>query len=273
MKAVFLGSDAQIAQMAKLALCLRWPDAEFIIATADEGGLELIEQKVPNIVFYQPASGGMRLRKTIQALRHFSQVPLMVLTHQKNDMELVTSLSIGADDYVEATCSLTMLTAKIMALLRRFTSQDLSTLGKEVLLSGELLVSPSTYEVYLGHRRVKVSKTEFLLLLVLVENRGSVVTHGRLKYALWRDQDSDNELLKKHVGRLRQKLGDNARAPHWIASVNAVGYRFIGPTPVHLDSTNPVLQSLVSSNGNIDSEGLVQTQEMAPNRVTGPGGS
>jgi DNA-binding response OmpR family regulator len=69
------------------------------------------------------------------------------------------------------------------------------------------------------------------LLHLLVKNWGIVVSRQTLERTLWRDQIDSYDLVKKYIQRLRQKLGDDAREPFWIASVHGVGYRFIGPTP------------------------------------------
>ena len=99
------------------------------------------------------------------------------------------------------------------------------------MTSGELMVNPATYEAYMGRRRIPLTNTEFRLLYLLVKNWGMVVSRQSLERGLCGEQVDSSGLVKKYVQRLRQKLGDNAREPIWIASVHGVGYRFIGPAP------------------------------------------
>ncbi len=98
------------------------------------------------------------------------------------------------------------------------------------LRSGQLLVNPTTYEVFLGDRRVALTSTEFRLLHLLLKNRGIVVSHETLGRTLWGEEVDSSELVKKYVQRLRRKLGDTAQQPRWIVSIHGTGYRFVGPT-------------------------------------------
>jgi DNA-binding response OmpR family regulator len=145
-------------------------------------------------------------------------------------MEVVTSLELGADDYVRLPCDLTEIMVRIWALLRRAGARPAHE-SEGPLSSGRLFINPATYEMFLEKQRVALTSTEFRLLHLLVKNRGTVVAHQTLERALWGDQVDSSRLVKKYVQRLRRKLGDDAREPLWIASFHGVGYRFIGPPP------------------------------------------
>ena len=122
------------------------------------------------------------------------------------------------------------LWARVRALLRR--SYNTHRNAVSLLTIGGLTINPSTYEVFLHHRRIKLSVTEFRLLCLLAKNPGDVVPHHTIQQALRADHSKSAGLVKKYIQRLRRKLGDNPRAPVWIASVHGVGYRFIGHDPV-----------------------------------------
>src|ERR687892_301408 len=94
MKVVFIGADTRTAEMASLSVRLRWPDSAVIHATAAAQGLELVEREWPDIVLLHPDFSDMVLSGAIQALRGFSNVPLLVLGHQNDEMEAVSSLEI-----------------------------------------------------------------------------------------------------------------------------------------------------------------------------------
>ena len=168
-------------------------------------------------------------------MRNFSNVPLLVLGRQGDEMEVVASLEMGADDYVRLPCDLTELTTRIWALLRR-VGAGISYESESPMQSGRLLVNPATYEAFLGDQRVTLTSTEFRLLYLLVKNWGIVLARQTLERTLWGEQVDSSGLVKKYVQRLRHKLGDDAREPFWIASVHGVGYRFIGPTPKTLEA-------------------------------------
>ncbi len=225
-----------------MSVRLRWPDSVPAVAGTATEGLELVERLVPDVVILRPDFTDMSLSKAIQELRGFSNVPLIVLGSQGDEMEVVTALETGADDYVRLPCDLTEMTTRVWALLRRvgFTKSH----DREIpLVSGRLLVNPATYEVFLGSERVMLTSTEFRLLYLLVRNRGTVVSHQSVERTLWGDQSDSSGLVKKYVQRLRRKLRDDSREPLWIASVHGVGYRFIGPAPSAQESAQPAMVS------------------------------
>ncbi|HZA22178.1 MAG TPA: response regulator transcription factor [Dehalococcoidia bacterium] len=236
MKVVFIGADTRTAEMASLSVRLRWPDSAVIHATAAAQGLELVEREWPDIVLLHPDFSDMVLSGAIQELRGFSNVPLLVLGHQNDEMEAVSSLEIGADDYVRLPCDLVELTARIWALLRR-AGMGTSYESESPVVSGRLLVNPATYEAFVGGQRLTLTTTEFRLLYLLVKSWGIVVSRATLERTLWGDQVDSYGLVKKYIQRLRHKLGDDAREPFWIASVHGVGYRFIGPTPKTIEAS------------------------------------
>ena len=228
MKAVFIGVDLRTAEIAALAVRLRWPDVTLPVATTAGEGLELVERESPDVVLLHPDFTDMTLGGAIQELRRFTTVPILVLGHQGDEMEVVTSLERGADDYVRLPCDLPEIMVRVWALLRRGGVRSAHE-REGPLQSGQLFINPATYEVFLGDQRVTLTSTEFRLLYLMAKNRGTVVARQTLERALWGEHSDGYGLIKKYVQRLRRKLGDKAREPSWIASVHGVGYRFIGP--------------------------------------------
>ena len=236
MKAVYIGVAVRTSEIATLAIHLRWPDVTPVIATSAGEGIEAIEQTQPDVVLLHPDFDDLTLSQAIQEIRRFSQVPLLVLGRDGDEMEVVTSLELGADDYVRLPCDLTEIMVRIWALLRRVGIRPAHE-SEAPLSSGRLFINPATYEVFLSDQRITLTSTEFRLLHLLVKNRGTVVAHQTLERALWGEHVDSSRLVKKYVQRLRQKLTDDAREPSWIASVHGVGYRFIGPPPNAPEST------------------------------------
>lgn len=234
MKVVFVGVDRRTFDMATLSIRLRWPDVTPLMATTAEHGLQMVEEVSPDVVILHPDFSDKSLSEAIRELRSFSNVPLLILSQQGDEMEVVTALEQGADDYVRLPCDLTEMMARIWALLRR-AGVGLSHERESSLASGQLLINPATYEVFLGSRRVDLTSTEFRLLHLMMKNWGTVVSRQNLERVLWgetEDRTVDSSgLMKKYIQRLRQKLGDDAREPRWIVSIHGVGYRFIGPAP------------------------------------------
>ena len=235
MKVVFIGVNTRTADIASLSVRLRWPDATVFQSPTATRGMELVELEWPDVVLLHPDFTDLSLSNAIHDLRAFSNVPLLVLGHEGDEMEAIMSLETGADDYVRLPCDLTELTTRIWALMRR-SGGTTSYESESPMVSGRLLVNPASYESFLGGQRLALTTTEFRLLHLLVKNWGIVVTRQTLERTLWGDQVDSYGLVKKYIQRLRQKLGDDAREPFWIASVHGVGYRFIGPTPKSIES-------------------------------------
>jgi DNA-binding response OmpR family regulator len=228
LKVVFIGADPRATELATMSFRLRWPDAVALVAASAAEGLVLLERESPEVVIVHPDFTDMALSEVIRNIRLLANVPLLVLGNRGDEMEVVTSLEVGADDYVRLPCDLTELMVRIWALLRR-SGMGSTQQSDGPLTCGPLLINPSTYEVFLDNRRIILTSTEFRLLYLLARHRGTVVTRQMLEQNLWGDQVDSYGLVKKYVQRLRRKLGDNAREPTWIASVHGVGYRFIGP--------------------------------------------
>lgn len=228
MKAVFIGADPRATELATMSFRLRWPNADTLVVTTGGDALKLIERESPDIVLVHPDFTDMTLTQVIKELRDFTNVPLMVMGFRSDEMEVVTSLETGADDYVRLPCDLTELMVRIWALLRRASMRPNQPNGEEQLTCGPLSINSSTYEVFLHDQRLTLTSTEFRLLYLLMKNRDTVVGRNTLEHSLWGDGVDSYGLVKKYIQRLRSKLGDNARQPIWIASIHGVGYRFIG---------------------------------------------
>ncbi|MCH7737745.1 MAG: response regulator transcription factor [Chloroflexi bacterium] len=226
-KAVFIGADPQVAEIVRLGICLRWPDVTPLIATTGTGGLELVREETPDLVLLRPDFPDKTLSEVIRELREFSDVPLVVLNHQTNDLEPVTALEAGADEYIQLPCELSELTFKVWSLMRRTGSRK-SGKADEPLIEGDLKVDPSTHEVYLRDRKLSLTPAEFQLTLLLVKNSGAVVRKAEIEKELSKAGLGATGSVKQHIMRLRRKFHDDAKDPIWFANVPGVGYRFIG---------------------------------------------
>ena len=119
MQAAFIGTDAKIADLATLAINLRWPEATPIIATSGASALEMISQESLDVVLLHPSLADKTLTDFIRDMRGLTNVPLLVLADQGDETEMVAALEAGADDYVRLPCALTEIMIRIWALVRR----------------------------------------------------------------------------------------------------------------------------------------------------------
>ena len=220
---------------ATAAVRYRWPDAALFYAVNVQKSLELIEKEWPNLLVLHTDVQDSNPSQLIQSIRTFSNVPLLVLG-KGEEMEAITSLESGADDYVRLPCDLTELTIRLWALIRRADSAD-SFESETPLTSGELMIDPSSYKAFLAGESLTLTSTEFKMLFLLVKNSGILVSRQTIEGNIWSERGDSHGLVKKYVQRLRLKLRDDARQPSWIMNVHGAGYRFIGPSPRALEST------------------------------------
>ena len=163
--------------------------------------------------------------EVLEELRQWSQVPVIMLTVRADEAEKVASLDAGANDYVTKPFGIQELMARVRAMLRaRATATDAPAIYDD----GRLRVDLMLRQVMLDGMPLALSRKEYALLAMLVGHAGRVVTQPQLLRELWGpSHQQDTHYLRILVGKLRQKLGDDASAPRWIATEPGVGLRFI----------------------------------------------
>jgi two-component system KDP operon response regulator KdpE len=146
-----------------------------------------------------------------------------------HESEKVAALDAGANDYVTKPFGIQELMARIRVLLRAHAS---SADAAPLFDDGHLRVDLARREVSLDGEPVVLSRKEYALLALLVSHAGRVVTQPQLLREVWGPtHQEDTHYLRILVGKLRQKLGDDAAAPRWIATEPGVGLRFLSPSP------------------------------------------
>ena len=230
MRVLLIGMDPETEETVLLSLRLRWPDVQPLVTSEAETGLSLLEQESPDMVILQPRSSEMSLSRVIQDIRGFSDVPLVVLAEKGDEKEEIKALELGADDYVRSPFSFGGLLARLVAVHRRCQGTGFPQSLEPPIQYGPLLINPATYEAFMDGRPLALTATEYRLLYLLVRNKGSVVSHGMIAQPIWGDRVDSGPLIKKYIQRLRRKLGDDSQNPQWIANVQGIGYKFIGPS-------------------------------------------
>lgn len=161
-------------------------------------------------------------------IRKHATYPVILLTARVEDVDKITGLSIGADDYVTKPFNPLELVARVKAQLRRYTrynpSRDLC--GEEHYEAGGLCVDCRTHTVTVGGDPVILTPTEFKILWLLCRNAGEVVSSERIFESVWGEKylESNNTVMV-HIRRMREKMGETSRDPRYVKTVWGVGYR------------------------------------------------
>lgn len=172
-----------------------------------------------------PDMNGFEICSKIRETYHF---PIIMLTAKVTDMDKITGLTLGADDYITKPFNPLELVARVKAQLRRVTqyNQKEEVSGDIIDFSG-LLINRKTHECFLNESPISLTPTEFSILWFLCENRGEVISSERLFKEIWGDKyfKNENNTVMVHIRRLREKLNEPPGDPKYIKTVWGVGYK------------------------------------------------
>jgi len=222
---LIIDDEAAIRKFVRIGLNAQRCDV--IEAGNGADGLHLVSSRRPDLIVLDLGLPDVDGQEVIEAIRAVSAAPIVVLSVRAEEHEKITALDHGASDYVTKPFSIGELTARIRALLRdRHTGPAPAT----EYHAGPLHVSVPRHEVTLHGKPVRLSRKEFDLLALLLANRGKMLTHKQILREIWGPaHEHDTHYLRVYVGQLRQKLGDDPAAPHFIANEPGIGYRFLDP--------------------------------------------
>jgi two-component system response regulator RegX3 len=199
-----------------------------VIAGTAAEALELADSQPPHLVLLDlmlPDGSGLDV---CRELRSRSSVPIIMLTARGEETDRVVGLEVGADDYVVKPFSARELIARIRAVLRRTATAPAAS-AEEVLELGDVRIDRARRSASLAGEQLELSRKEFDLLQLLVDNAGTVVTRERLIDEVWdTNWFGSTKTLDVHVSALRKKLGDDPGTPRYIHTVRGVGFRFAG---------------------------------------------
>lgn len=219
--------DENIRNLLKVALEGFGYAAE-CFETAEEG-LERIEELPPDLAIFDwmlPGMDGVSAIRKIRKKEELAHIPVILLTAKEREMDKVTGLDSGADDYMVKPFGVLELAARIRGLLRRSAKQD-----NDQVEIGKLVIKRAVREVYFDGHFVKLTLKEFELLWYLCMNRTRVVTREELLDHVWGyEYAGETRTLDMHVRTLRQKLGEEGAS--YVTTVRGVGYRLVEPREV-----------------------------------------
>jgi two-component system KDP operon response regulator KdpE len=196
------------------------------VRQADNGrdGLALLATHGADLVVLDLGLPDMDGHEVLRELRGWSAVPVLVLSVRADEAGKVAALDAGANDYVTKPFGTPELMARIRALLR--DAAGATQAAAAVYDDGRLRVDMGLREVTLDGLALTLTRKEYALLALLARHAGRVVTQPQLLREVWGPtHQEDTHYLRILVGKLRQKLGDDAASPRWIVTEPGVGLR------------------------------------------------
>ena len=166
-----------------------------------------------------------------QAIREFSEMPIIMLTAKGNDMDKILGLEYGADDYITKPFNILEVKARIKAIMRRNTkkSRRESRAESNVVTSGDLKLDRDSRRVFIGEKEINLTAKEFDLLELLACNPDKVYSREQLLTYVWGNKAMDSgdvRTVDVHVRRLREKIEPSPSDPKYVHTKWGVGYYF-----------------------------------------------
>lgn len=169
-----------------------------------------------------PGISGIELCRILKNDPQTSSIPIIMLTAKGEEIDKVIGLEMGADDYITKPFSPRELIARVRAVLRRAHEKPLPE--KKVKI-GDLEINVDTYQVSKKGALIKLSATEFKLLLYLVQRKGKVFNRDMLLDAVWKDESYvEPRTVDVHIRRLREQIEDDPSHPVYIRTRRGIGY-------------------------------------------------
>lgn len=166
-----------------------------------------------------PGQSGIDILKELRARPATAEIPVIMATAKGTEYDKVHGLDLGADDYLAKPFGMMEMVSRVRAVLRRTARGG----GQKVLRLGELTLDPEACVVRVDGRRVDLTRKEYQLLLLFMENIGRAFTRGQLLEAVWGEAYmGETRTVDVHIGTLRTKLGACGSR---IATVRGIGYR------------------------------------------------
>jgi len=231
MKILIVDDSALVVESVTLAFQLQWADVEIVSSAEGGKAIDLVESERPDLVLLDVGLPDIDGYKVLEAIREFSDIPVIMLTARDETMDKVKGLELGADDYVTKPFDHLELLARIRSVLRRL---DMPAPRSRIpsMKSGDLEVDFQVQETRLRGERLDLTPTEYKLLYHLVRNDGRILTHETLLSRVWgREYSNEMDYLRVYIRRLRDKLKDDPARPIYIRTERGTGYRFITSPP------------------------------------------
>lgn len=215
-----IDDESQIRKI--LSITLEAEGFKVIDSPRGRDGIVSVANNHPQLVILDlglPDEDGFTVLKEI---RTWSNVPIIILSVRNSEDDIVKALELGADDYVTKPFNTSELIARIRANIRRTQQPD----NQSVIVNGKIKIDISKRLIFKNKTELKVTNTEYLLLVLFFRNLDKVLTHNFLLKEIWGPVHSeDSQYLRVFIGQIRKKIEDDPAHPEYIITDSGVGYR------------------------------------------------
>jgi two-component system OmpR family response regulator/two-component system response regulator CpxR len=225
-RVLLIDDDAELTEL----LCEYLTEEGFETCAVNDGrkGVQELARQTYDIAILDIMMPRMNGLEVLQRIRKYSEVPVLMLTARGDNIDRVTGLNLGADDYVAKPCAPDELVARLRAILRRTLRTDNSDSSVQALRSGSLVLYPGLRAAEWQSKPLELTGAEFSLLEVLVRNVGQLVSKQDMsRRAFGLPLAAFDRRIDVHISSIRQKLGMRDDGQSWIRTVRGQGYQLV----------------------------------------------
>ncbi|ATP39863.1 DNA-binding response regulator [Solibacillus sp. R5-41] len=181
-----------------------------------------LEKNEPSLILLDINLGAESGFELCKKLRKITQIPILFISARSSDDDVLIALNIGGDDYIQKPYTLSILLAKVKAVLKRYSSG--SNNQQEILEFGQIQIDTQLHRIRVNGTDVQLKQMEFKLLHYLVKNKNRIITKDELFQNVWKDSFVGDGTLNVHIRHLREKIERNPKDPQFIKTVWGTGY-------------------------------------------------
>ena len=202
-------------------------DMEVDCAYDGEEALNLAKSNAYDMILLDVMLPKMDGFEVCQAIREFSEVPIIMLTAKGDDMDKILGLEYGADDYITKRFNILEVKARIKAIMRRTSPAKVVKEQTSVIEKGDIKLDCDSRRLFINDEEINLTAREFELLEILVKNENKVYSRESLLNLVWgKDYPGDVRTVDVHVRRLREKIETNPSEPKYVHTKWGVGYYY-----------------------------------------------
>ena len=208
-----------------LKVTLKTQNYNYIIAETGLSGLSLFYANRPDLVLLDLGLPDIEGIEGLKQIRQNSSIPIIVVSARSSETEKVMALDYGSDDYVTKPFNAAELLARIRAALRHCLKEKVS---EPIFELDYLKVDFERRHVWVKDQEIHLTPIEYKMLVLLITNRGKVLTHHFIQENVWGYETTDDyQSLRVFMANIRRKIEIDSSSPHFIITEVGVGYRFV----------------------------------------------
>ena len=193
-------------------------DGEEALKQIDENEIQLIILDI-----MMPKKDGI---ETLEEIRKSKNIPVIMLSAKSEDIDKINGLNTGADDYITKPFNPAELIARVNAIIRRCSRNNISSEKENLIKTGDLTIDDELKKIIVEGREVKLTPTEYNILKFLTQNKGKVYSIDEIYTNIWEEESFAAEnIIAVHIRHIREKIEINPKEPRYLKVIWGVGYK------------------------------------------------